>query len=746
MPQLASSSDPTTSTAGDDRNLLIALGRSDQPYRFLDQAFVYLGRVESDPAVVLLAVSALVKLGLGGPARELLQVRKDLEPEVDVDGLRKSLTSVPIGRVPWDRFCGQFEANRNALAEHHPELAERVSALHESRRRLDLFQTLDGQYHVSRRATGELRSWLPGLLDHAAIAGLELPLSAGGPAAVVVGIALSQLIDRAYGATQPDEGAEGVPLFVVDTDVGRLAAWLHVADRTAVLGDERVYFFVGPDALETYERFLQDNEDIAVPEVHLCASWAPTLGQQVQQTGQRVTARRNEAFRELANLHEQRGRERDAEYWSRRLEPGARILGFTSRFTTMLQYSMRDIGHALEELGYEFDLMIEKADHRTHTTLTTSRAVYVADPALVIMINHFRSERALSLGSVPVLTWVQDPTDIVLSKKTGTSLGPLDFVCGYYSKRCTTEFGYPKSHFFPAPVPVSTRTFHDGPVDPAEESRYAADMMYVGHLHDTFDEHRAKWRSSTPKQLHPMLDRIDDEVEAMSRRDQHLELLRCRPYIARLAKEMELPLTNDDLEKVANFYMYRLFDIGFRRETLLWIAQWAAETGRVFKVYGRGWSRDPVLCAYAAGPIEHGEPLRRAYHCSKLSVQTIPGGYRHQRTFEALTSGHLVLGRYIPPDFGNLTVEQYRQGRRPSDGITGSVRTFPTLDRVVFGNANELASVAEGFLEDEMMYREVHEELAGVVRGSLTYEAVIPEILSQIRNALAAERPDTGRG
>ena len=318
MPQLASSSDPTTGTADDDRNLLIALGRSDQPYRFLDQAFKYLGRVKSDPAVVLLAVSALVKLGLGGPARELLQVRKDLETEVDVDGLRKSLTSVPIGRVPWDRLSGQFEANRKALAEHHPALAERVSALHESRRRVDLFQTLDGQYHVSTRATGELRSWLPGLFDHAAIAGLELPLSAGGPTAVVVGIALNQLIDRAYGATQPDEGAEGVPLFVVDTDVERLAAWLHVADRTAVLGDERLYFFVGLDALETYERFLQDNEDIAVPEVHLCASWAPTLGEQVQQIGQRVTAGRNEAFRELADLHEQRGRERDAEYWSHR--------------------------------------------------------------------------------------------------------------------------------------------------------------------------------------------------------------------------------------------------------------------------------------------------------------------------------------------------------------------------------------------------------------------------------------------
>ena len=738
MPQLASSSDPTTSADGDDRNLLIALGRSDQPYRFLDQAFAYLGRVESDPEVVLLTLSALVKLGLGGPARELLQVRTDIELGVDVDGLRKSLTSVPTGRVPWDRFRGQFEANRKALAEHHPELAERVSALHESRRRVDLFQTLDGQYHVSTRATGRLRSWLPGLLDHAAVAGLELPLAAGGPAAVVVGIALNQLIDRAYGATQPDEGAEGAPLFVVDPDVGRLSAWLHVADRTAVLANERVYFFVGPDALETYERFFQDNEDIAVPEVHLCASWAPQLGEQVQQIGQRVTTRRNEAFRELANLHEQRGRERDAAYWSRRLEPGARILGFTSRFTTMLQYSMRDIGHALAELGYEFDLIIETADHRTHTTLTTSRAIYDADPALVIMINHFRSERALSLGNVPVLTWVQDPSDLVFSKKTGTSLGPLDFVCGYYSTRCTGEFSYPESRFFPAPLPVSTRMFHDGPVDPAEKSRYAADMMYVGHLHATFDEHRAKWRSSTPKQLHPMLDRIDDEVQAMIRRGQHLELHLCKPYIVRLAKEMELSLTDDDQEKIANFYMYRLFDIAFRRETLLWIAQWAGQTGRVFKLYGRGWSRDPVLCNYAAGPIEHGEPLRRAYYGSKLSVQTIPGGYSHQRTYEALASGRLVLGRLIPPDFSHRSLEEFRQNRPPAEDASGTVRTFPSLDRVVFRDAEELATLAETLLDDDDLRCELQAEFAAIVRRDLTYTRVLQEVLERIRVALAA--------
>ena len=262
--------------------------------------------------------------------------------------------------------------------------------------------------------------------------------------------------------------------------------------------------------------------------------------------------------------------------------------------------------------------------------------------------------------------------------------------------------------------------------------------MYVGHLHDTFDEHRAKWRSSTPKQLHPMLDRIDDEVEAMIRRGQHLELHLCKPYIVRLAKEMELSLTDDDQEKIANFYFYRLFDLRFRRETLLWIAQWAAETGRVFKLYGRGWSRDPDLCAYAAGPIEHGEALRRAYRGSKLSVQTIPGGYSHQRTYEALASGCLVLGRFIPPDFSHRSLEEYRQRRPPAETAFATVRTFTSLDRVVFRDAEELATLAETFLNDDVLRFELQAEFAATVRRDLTYTRVLQDVLERIRVALAA--------
>ncbi len=55
---------------------------------------------------------------------------------------------------------------------------------------------------------------------------------------------------------------------------------------------------------------------------------------------------------------------------------------------------------------------------------------------------------------------------------------------------------------------------------------------------------------------------------------------------------------------LAQFFAYRLYDILFRRQTLRWVAGWAEQTDRRFRLYGRGWSDDPLLAKYAVGPIE----------------------------------------------------------------------------------------------------------------------------------------------
>ncbi len=739
MPKLAPpSTDTATAADRDERNQLIELAQAGRVYEFLDQSYRYLSHTQSDPEIVLLTLQGLVRLGLGGPARELLQARGDLQGEVDVQELRQSVVPIATGRVPWSRFDEQAQRNITVLLRLRPELAPLAASLRDSCRELDLFQTTEDQYQLSERPAGSLRQWRPGLMDHRPVAEMDLRLALGGPAPVVAGIAMNALIERVYHATAHEPGAEAMPVYIVDPDIRRLAAWLHIEDRAELLADGRVHFFIGPDALQYYEQLLTTNEDLTIPGVHLCANWAPELGKEIEAIGQRRTAHRNETFVQLAVSHEQRAQQRDGAYWAERLQPGARILGFTSRFTTMLQYSMRDIGHALTELGYEFDLSIETADYRTHTTLTTSRTIHETDPALVIMLNHFRSERAVSLGSVPVLTWIQDPTDLVFSHKTGEALGPLDFVCGYYFERCTEEFGYPASRFFSAPVPVSTRIFHDEPVDPELAKNYTCDVMYVGHLHDTAEEHLAKWHDSTPPEIHPLLDQLLQEVHALHERGDNLEFRQTRPLVKERACAMGYTLCDDDLEQIANFFTYRLYDILFRRQTLLWAAQWADRTGRTFKLYGKGWARDPLLGQYAVGPVEHGEDLRCAYRCAKLCLQTIAGGYSHQRTFEALTSGSLAIGRYVPTDFGRLSLEEYARRDLADGPVDGAVKTFPSLANVLFRDAEEFARVAELYIDNDERYEQIQHEFAAIVDRDLTYKRVVKDLLDQIRNAMLA--------
>jgi len=727
----------------DERLRLAALSKSGLDFQFLDAAYRYLHETPSDPQIVLLTLQALVKVGLGVPARELLQTRKDLEGHVDIAELRKSLVPVPTGRVGMQELEETFKNNLNALISNRPELAKLKESIRDSLHGLDFFRSSNGQLHLSQRKTGELRQWLPGLFDHKLVETLELPIADTGPAPIVIGLAMNCLADRAYQETSPQTpGAQTKPVFIIDLELRHLVAWLCEADHTNVLNDNRVYFFIGDDALKQYELFLTNNEDISIATAHLCASWAGNLSNKVQEIGELVTVKRTKSFDELTAKHKARASDRTPTSLAKRIEPGsgARILGFTSRFTTMLQYSMRDIGHALEELGYEFELMIEKDAHRDHTTLTTSRSVYESDAALVIMINHFRSERPNCIGGVPVLSWLQDPTELVFSDETGKGIGPLDFVCGYYLERCVRAFNYPAESFFPATVPVSTRIFHNGPVDPENQERYQCDVMYVGHLHVTIQEHLEKWLSQTPPRIHPLLNQIYEQVSQLHERGDFLELQHCLAYVKTLLQKSGATLPDNEIEKITNFYMYRLFDILFRTQTLHWVVQWAEKFDRSFRLYGNGWEKDPILSKYAVGSILHGENLRCAYRCAKLCIQTIPGGFKHQRAFEALASGSLVLGRYIPPDFGNLALDQYLNHQRDDDHILyGSVSTFGTLDRVVFDSAEGFASLAEKYITNANLCKDIQQKFASTVHKKFTYTRAMRDLLNKIRANLAAQ-------
>jgi hypothetical protein len=264
-------------------------------------------------------------------------------------------------------------------------------------------------------------------------------------------------------------------------------------------------------------------------------------------------------------------------------------------------------------------------------------------------------------------------------------------------------------------------------------------VAYIGHYRGTPAEHAQEIRRASPEALHPLIDEIERRVAAVSEAGAHVNLRDTLPIVDEAMAAAGRQVDGRARTTLASFLAYRLFDIRFRLETLEWVADWADRGGRRFRVYGSGWERHPRLCRFAAGPVEHGEEARRAYRGAAVTIQTIPSGLPHQRTFEALLSGSLVLARWCPDDFDGLRPAAFRALRGDGAGTNLLLyrHGFRGLDRVVFDGPGALEERLEQALGDAAWRSDLLAGMRSVVASHFTYGAVVPEVIEFIQQRLS---------
>lgn len=685
-----------------------------QTFRFVEQAYQVLRQAPQAGELASLTLRALVELGFGGPARELLQSRYDLDAEDSkVAALKEQVRSLPNGRVQWSQYADVFRKNVAALLRHQPDLEHLAASLPKSLSGVHLFRTVQGHFHIAKqRPAGRLREWLPNLTVEASV---ELPAHGQCGVSSVIGLSLGPLIRRVCDLTHGLFLTYSHPVYLFEPDIIRLAAWLHCEDHSELLDDERVYLFVGSDAVERFGACLADEPGLAVPEIFVNQCGIDSFTEQVRQAAQRVQTMREAELGRLVDDLESRYRDRGSAYWAEHFKPPGRVLAVTSRHTTMLQYSARDTLQALERLGYEPHLLIEAKDHHQFSTIDMYRSILDLDPVMLFFLDHLRYENPHFPKSIPFLTWIQDSMANLLCRRAGESIGPFDFVCGYFVERCVKEFGYPEKRFASVDIPVSTRVFHDEPLDAQSQEIYGCDVSFVSNASTPIDRFYESITSTYPEAHRPILDRVYPRVCEMLEQDEHKKPFDAVLAMVRsVATEVGASIDDRQLEFIATNFAYRVFDWGRRQQSLEWVAAWARRTGRRLRIYGRGWEDHPTLAEFAAGPLEHGEALRRAHRGSKLALQLIPSGFRHQRSYELLASGTLPLTRYCHADY---------------EEDPDCPLAFPDLARISFRTADEYEALAERFLEDEAYRGEVSRELRNVVLRSFTYEVVVGKVM-----------------
>ncbi|UCE61728.1 MAG: hypothetical protein JSU63_08260 [Phycisphaerales bacterium] len=295
----------------------------------------------------------------------------------------------PSGRVGWSSLQKRFDANAAKLYEKHAALREHDNTFRTMPRKYELYETSDGDLQLASRERDGARRWvldlcnIQQLLEQARLGHDPEALFCG--AYVVLGDRFGLLFKRAYEGTKKMFLTFTPRIYLVEPDPIQFGVTLFVSQSIDAYCDDRVLLFVGSDAIERFLTFFEEHPKRSVPEHILTgcgSSWDPFehTFETVRLLGE---ARAQKAVDNLAVACGHYD-SLPATHWRRRLESSEppRILGLTSRFTTYLQYSMRDCRSAFERLGHHFETRIEENDHDLPSSHVNAAAVADLKPDL----------------------------------------------------------------------------------------------------------------------------------------------------------------------------------------------------------------------------------------------------------------------------------------------------------------------------------------------------------------------------
>jgi hypothetical protein len=694
----------------------------------------------------------------------------------------------PANWVPLTGFSEQFEANLSALGGRDRVLAGRLAALKPA----DAYYLAGGGGHISLGKAGDqavatsaikpLTNPLPPNLAKAA-ASKMYPNGRYNQPAMVAGLDQGWLWEALFKLDASVATAPGMklPLYLLAADIERLWVVLHYQNWTTLLADPRVQLLVGPDAIARLQVMLDSNSRLIAPRLSVTvepALWSAgrTYDDFICAVSSAYDVRLANAKDTLTKLDNFEPAAMSEKFRAGRL----RILGITSRFTTFLQYSMRDWLAALSAMGHETQLLIEEADHESVTPLVFAEQCAQFKPDLVLMIDHARGEFSGLPKQIPFVMWVQDRLPNIYRPQAGVMQKDRDYVMGYGMAECVMRHGYPDSRFMPALVGVNEARFVPRQLAKDESDRYRCEVSFVSHAsataHQIVEEEAARSNSPRTRELLQDLLRRFEEIYdggAAITEPAHLQNV-----IDQTLRDNQVTSEGGAL---LDMVMHRLNNALFRHQVIGWLA----DAGVDLHLYGKGWEKHPRFSRYARGVADNQAQLATIYQASAINLHASPFGSAHQRVFEGLAAGGFFLFRGVCGDATErlfqkawdwcqareirsaeemaqqadenlaaiLSAVQKATGADPradmpfffaglkEAALGGFCPTASTLwkefDRVAFWNQQQLEQMVRHFLANADERREIAMAMRQRALQSVSYGAISKRMLSFIAEDLA---------
>jgi hypothetical protein len=698
----------------------------------------------------------------------------------------------PISWIPLKALGARFTANLMALGGRMPELADALSRFTPKQDYYLLSANENIQIGTrSGSAVTPLAHWVPAATATEIIRKLY-PAAVCHHACLISGEDLGWLWNGIYQLPCQAPGLPGhrPPLFFLIREIERLWMMLHIHDWRKLLADERVRLFVGSDALAQVRRSLLSNRLVPWPRLSVQVDQAlwngkPTLDEILAEAKRSADAEFHSCLAELGKRYDGATPQSIGAVLSSGRE--LKILGITSRFTTFLQYSMRDWLAGFEQLGHKTRLIIEDRDHEVGTNLNIARTCAEFQPDLVVIIDHYRRELGGMPENVPVVMWVQDALPNIYRREAGSAQGPLDYTLGFGRLELVHEFGYPASRFMSAVIGCDPRRFEPGPLSEADQGDYACDVSFVSHASTPAEVllQQEIARAGTPE-AERLLREIFEQVRGIYEEGATLtEPSHLWRIIETSMAATKTAIPASEMPKLMEMFLQRINNALFRHQSLAWLAALGVD----LRLYGRGWEKHPTLSRFARGVADNNVQLAKIYRASRISIHVSPFGAVHQRVMEGLAGGGFFLLRHCPGDVLERhyrTIWNYCRSRcletdaqlRGCDepaiaeaigecrrilqldpfamkhafieelrnsaegGFTRSAGTIwgSGYDAVAFNSAAELAEKVKIYLTDESLRRKVGAEMRQAVLDRFTYAATSRRVLEFIAGDLATRQ------
>lgn len=522
-------------------------------------------------------------------------------------------------------------------------------------------------------------------------------------------------------------------VYLVDLHPKIFAASLCFHDFSKYLEQQRFRIFLGKNALFHLVDYFNNDPQARRPNKYYIDRYytATGLADKVEDCFReihRYEAEKSEAlFRELAEFYAGMS----VKQWKRKFEAKKiKILLITTRQSSFVQYSTRDLMAGFQENNCECKLIIEKDGLSSLTILYIIEQLFTYKPDLIVVINHLRDEsRQVIPHNIPYVCWIQDPSYNIFDNER-LKINTFERVYCISNKWIQSLKG--KDKYMNVDIKFLPLGVNHQIYKPLWIQKHF-DVTYISHLSHpkdlfkrqvdvspySFDSRESRIIKENEEGYKLIVDvykKLSEEIHAKEIAELNFLVSEDnrRKYLCDFFRKNNVRF--DELLAYLVSFRSRLWNtieanIKYRSIVVL------MKNGFHVGVWGANWDEYPETKRIAMGPAENGAEINKIQNQSKISLNNSILLSFHMKAMEIMASKSFMLTRKNPYDIENIS-HHFKEGE----------------EFVYFHSENDLVEKTAFYIDNPAERERIAENAYMKVIGKYTYNMITKMILDDCRN------------